>query len=183
MAFSDGEKLIIAMMADLHRHLGVEDSVELDFVQKAISYGDTWALKSKYPGIFSDTKERNPADVQFVHDALTMWSILERSYEELSDEDKEKVRNAPGSHGHAPRFEGFDGHSDLVSIARTMIEDLEYYEEFEGRALDAHMPINEVHERLVAAFKPLREQLHFGLLSADAIISVIDNRIHPENRA
>jgi uncharacterized protein YfbU (UPF0304 family) len=182
MPISDSEKLIISLLLDVHKHLGIKNSVDPEFVQDALLYGDMWALKQQYPGIFGSSPDRDPADVQFVHDALTMWRVLEESYANLSEEEKEKVQHAPGSHGHAPRFEGFDGHSDLVSIANTMINRLGYYDEFAGRPLDAHMPVNEVHERMLAGFMRIREKLHRGYLSADDIISVVNERIHPENR-
>ena len=182
MPVSDSEKLIIHLLLDVHRHLGIKDSVDPDFVGECVLYGDMWALKQRYSGIFASSEERDPKDVNFVHDALGMWRILEESYAHLDEADQERVRAAPGSHGHAPRFEGFDGHTDLVSIARTMIDKLDLYEEFKGRALDAHMPVNEVHERMVAAFKPLRVKLHHGYLVADDIIAVVNERIHPEHR-
>lgn len=182
MPTSDNEKLIIHLLLDVHRHLGIEGSVDPDFVGECVLYGDMWALKQQYPGIFSSSDERDPEDVSFVHDALGMWRILEESYAHLSEEDQASVRAAPGSHGHAPHFGGFDGHSDLVSIARTMIDKLDLYPEFKGRALDAHGPVNQVHERMVAAYKPLRVKLHHGYLGVDDIIAVVNETIHPENR-
>lgn len=181
MSLSDGEKLIVHLLLDVHRRLEL-NTVDHELIQNAVIYGDMWALKAKYPGIFGDSPERNPKDIQFVHDALSMWRIIEESYAHLSEDDQAKVRAAPGAHGDSPHFEGFDGHSDLVSIAHTMIEHLDYYEEFQGRALDAHMPINEVHERMVKAYLPLRERLHRGYFDADTLISIINERIHPENR-
>lgn len=182
MPASDNEKLIIHLLLDVHRHLGIKDSVDPEFVRECVQYGDMWALKQEYPGIFGASEDRDPDDVSFVHDALGMWRILEESYAELGEEDKAKVLAAPGSHGEAPHFGGFDGHTDLVSIARTMIDKLDLYPEFAGRALDAHGPVNQVHERMVEAYKPRRVKLHGGYLGVDDIIAVVNETIHPENR-
>lgn len=179
MPTSDSEKLIINLLLDIHEQLKIK-SVDTDFVRSSIQYGDMWALKNKYTGIFSDSDERDAGDVNFVHDALTMWRVLEEHYDNLSDADKEAVKASRGAFGSAPRFEGFDGHTDLVSIARIMIEKLDMYDEFAGRELDAHQRNRDVHERMVEAYRDLPDRL--GYLTADQIIAVLDARIHPENR-
>jgi uncharacterized protein YfbU (UPF0304 family) len=180
MTLSKGEKLIITMLADIHEHLNIEDSVDPAFIRKHVD-SDFWAIEREYPGIFGGG-ERDEADISFVQDALDMWRIVEDSYAQLPPEDQEKVRNAEGAHGRAPKFGGFDGHTEYPSIARTLVEDLDSWTEFQGREFDSHTPDTEMHERMIDAYKSVRGKGFGGYLSVDDLITVVDARIHPEYR-
>ena len=75
MQLSDGEKLILFMLSEIHAHLKIKNGVDADFVQAAISHGNLWALKERYTGIF-DVPEVPDDVVKEVEDILWMWSML-----------------------------------------------------------------------------------------------------------
>jgi len=183
MALSDGEKIIIAMLADQAKAQSAKGELDTEFIANN-AHSKMWAVKAMYPGIFGEGDDENPDQVRWTHDALSMWLRIESGYQALSPEDKDRVKAARGSHGQEPRFRGFDGHSDHASIAGTMIRDLGYYEEFADRSLDSHMPDIEVHDRLLRKFKELQQRAGglWNELTADELIEILDESIHPENR-
>ena len=180
MAITDGEKLIITMLADLHESLKVNGSVDAAFVRQHID-SDFWAIKREYSGIFGDG-EREEADIAFVQNALDMWRIIEASYENLTEDEQVLVRAAKGSFGTAPRFGGFDGHTEYPTIARTLIVSLRGWDEFKDRPMDSHSPDTAVHARMVEAYKGLRAKNQGRLFPVDDVIAVIDAQIHPTRR-
>jgi hypothetical protein len=52
MKFSDGEKLIIVMLAEIYKAMGIKGNIDPDLVQSAISAGNLWGLRMQYPGLF-----------------------------------------------------------------------------------------------------------------------------------
>jgi len=48
MKLSDSEKLILVMLAEIHKHLGIEGGIDPDFVQEAIHSGNVWGLQWQY---------------------------------------------------------------------------------------------------------------------------------------
>ena len=56
MNLSDGEKLILAMLSEIHEALEIKNGVDPKFVQSAIYSGNFWGLKWQYSGIF-DSEE------------------------------------------------------------------------------------------------------------------------------
>lgn len=180
MSVSDGEKLIVTMLCDIYKRLEIDGAVNPDFVSKHVN-GDFWAIKREYSGIFG-SEEREPEDIKFVEDVLNMWRVLESGYDRLTPDDQERVKAARGAFGDAPRFEGFDGHTPYPFIATTLVKDLDLWDEFAERPMDSHTPDTEVHARMLEASRAVRERLNYGPLDADAIIEIVDSRVHPENR-
>ena len=180
---TDGEKLILFMLSDLSKHQKVKGGIDPEFVEDVIGGGHYWGLGWKYTGVFHDHVDRK-ADVSEVVNVLEMWSFLERSHAGLSAENKSKVEAAVHPFGKSVRFPGFDGNNetDLIGIARFLIEKLERFADFEDRDLNSHMPVIESYRRMLAIFEPLRVKLTGRNLNADEIISVLSERVHPERR-
>jgi uncharacterized protein YfbU (UPF0304 family) len=183
MKLSDGEKLILIMLSEIHEKLKIENGVDTKLVKEAIYSGNLWGLKSGLGGILNDYEATEEVRREAV-DILDMWSFIERDYEQLSPADKERVEKEVGPLGKHVRFSGFDGNgeSQYIGIARFLIEHLDSFQIFKDRDLNAHMPTIEAHRRMLKVFEPLRRSLADARLSADNMVEILTARIHPENR-
>ncbi len=178
---SDGEKLILMMLCDLYKHQEVDSDIDPEFVSKTIDGGHYWALEWKYSGLFHGHVDRLRV-VYEVCDVLDMWSFIERSYAELSTQDKERVASEAEPFGKDVTFRGFDGNNEAghIHVAHFLINDMGRFNRFKGRDLNSHVPSIDSHRRMLAVFKPMQETLVGGELSASQIIDMLRARKHPE---
>src|SRR5438034_893848 len=103
MKLSDGEKLILMVLADMYKHLEIKGEFDPDFISTTISGGHLWGLRWKYTHIPFE-KSENPPEVSETVDILDMWSSLEESYGKLSPADNQKVeKEAEPPRAAAPR--------------------------------------------------------------------------------
>jgi len=175
MNLTDGEKLILTLLCDIHSHLKIENGVDSKLIQEALSGGHLQALKDEYSGIF-DVSEKPKEVVKEVEDILFMWLMLERGYASLSPGDKERVRNAANVSDASVRFHGFDGNNEgeYFSTARFVVRQLGKFQEFKGRDLNSHMPSIEMYRRMLAAFHT--SKFREGEMVIDQIIDVLKAR-------
>ena len=151
--------------------------MDFDFIRNAVIDDDIWAVAWRYSGL--QLKVPAPPKVDTVREILDMWDRLEESFDALSATDKARVEAEAYLHG-PPRFLGFDGNNetDLLHIARLLVNHLDYRARFKGRDLNSHAPIKDVYGRLLAVWRPMRDRS----LTADEMISVHREEIHPEHR-
>lgn len=184
MDLSNGEKLIIMMLADLGKALKVAGEIDVDFVSDAITSGNTWALENRYTGIFHG-EDASDSTVRKVHDVLSTWTTIERAVADLSEEDRARLEAEAQPFGKNPRFPGFDGNneSEYMSVASFMIEKMGFYPELAGRGhLNSHMPTLQSFERMKRAFDEAWTASHFGELTVDQLIKILNEKRHPDNR-
>jgi uncharacterized protein YfbU (UPF0304 family) len=179
MKLSDGEKLILMMLADMYKHMNIENP-EFDpaFITNTIVNDHLWGFNWMFSGI-PFAREELPPHVKETADILDMWMFLERSYEELSEADKARVNAA--TERTEVKFSGFDGNNeDHFGIARYFVEDLKRWEHFKGRDLNSHMPSVDGYRRMFEIFEPLRATvLGHRSLNADEIIEIMNARRRP----
>ena len=183
MKISDGEKLILLMLSELYEKLEVDGEIDPEFIKSAIFHDKSWSIPWKYVGIpFED--QDTPPIVSEVLDMLDMWSFIERSYSELTNEEKAFVTENAAPFGDNPTFQGFDGNneSDHMGTARFLVNDLDRFEEFKGRDFNSHAPSIDSYNRMLSVYKPIFQELNFRPLSAQNIVDVLMERVHPENR-
>lgn len=171
---SAGDKLNFMLLRDIAKHLKAPTETDVDLIAEVIYGGHYWAPAWEMQGLFHNHADR-PADVSFVVDVLDMWNFIEERIEKLEPSDLEKVKAA--NYGHTPKFAGFDGNneSELISIARFLVEKMNRFTRFKGRDLNSHSPSVARHRRMVAAFGPMRATLDFGRqLSANQIIEILE---------
>lgn len=176
MKLSDGEKLILMMLADMYKHMGIKNGeFDPDFITNTIVSDHLWGFNWRFTGIPFE-REETPRDVKETADYLDMWMFLERSYEDLSAADKTKVNAA--TERQDLKFPGFDGnHEDHFGIARYFVDDLQRWEHFKGRDLNSHMQSVDGYRLMFRVFEPLRSSvLGSRLLNVDEIISVMTAR-------
>lgn len=159
--FSDGEKMLMLMMRDIYKHLKLKDGEsDPDFLAKVIYGGHYWAPKWNMQGVFHDHVD-DPAEVSYVVDVLDMWSFIEEAFASFSAADKKKLVAEVGPRADRVAFPGFDGNneSSQIGIARFLIEDMNRFEKFKERDLDAHHPTEARYRQMVKLFAPMRATL------------------------
>lgn len=184
MSFTTSEKLQIAMLCDLAKPEGQRE-LDFEFINRVVSGDDIWALSQKYPGL--QLKVETPSDVRLVADILEMWDNIESSFAVLNEADKKRVK-ADSYRDHEPKFLGFDGNNEtnLMAIAIIFTRDLGRWERFSERDLNSHSPSIDVCYRLLSVWRPILDAKLKTLgpfeLTADELIAILRERIHPENR-
>lgn len=183
MKLSDGEKLILWMLADISDAIGVKNGVRTSLVREAVGGGHAWALDWAMPGIFGAT-ETDERVVSEVVNYMDMWSAIESSYADLSTEGKAELEGKAGVFGKDPKFRGFDGNNetDHWSAARMLIDHLDRFTSFAGRDLNSHMPSLDSYERMYRVYEPMRSTLGERLFNAEELAAILFERTHPENR-
>jgi uncharacterized protein len=178
MKLSDGEKLIIVMMCDIHKTLNLKGSVDPDFVRSSIEAGNFTELRSEVQGAFN-----NPTNAPAIEvgEILTMWSAIERGYKRLTTDEKDLVEAEAGPLGRGVRFSGFDGdvESEHHDIAHFLIEEVGRFERFQGRTLNSHMPALDGYRRMLRVFAPMQPEAGDGRLSARQIITLANAEKYP----
>lgn len=173
--FSDGEKMLILMMADLYKQLKLKDAeVNPAFLSQVIYGGHYWAPKWDMQGVFHDHID-DPKDVSHVVDVLDMWSFIEEAYEKLSAKQKAQIAEEVGPLGTHVAFHGFDGNneSSQLSIARFLIDDMGRFARFKDRDLNSHHPTYARYRRMVELFEPMRATLIGHGLSVQQVITLL----------
>ena len=184
MKFTDGEKLIALMLCEVLKELRSDDIVDPDFIEDAILKDYTWSISFRYNGIPFENDEL-PDIVKEVMDILDMWSLIERSYERLDDEDKSILLEEVGLSETQLSFKGFDGNNEpQFGIANFLIHKLSLFSDFSNRDINAHLPTIDMHRRMLVVFNRIKPEngLIDDHLSMEQMSEIISEIIHPENR-
>lgn len=175
VGITEGERLIVSMLCDIHRHLGIKGEVDAGFVQSVLASGHDWALRLAYPALLAKFGDADEA-VGEVQRILTMWSCIEEGYERLSDAGRSGVARAAGLPDGPLYFPGFspDGEGGLAGIATVMVDQLGLFDRFRGRYLNSQHGMAEPDRRgMLSLFKTLHRHDVHGPLDADQIISLL----------
>jgi uncharacterized protein YfbU (UPF0304 family) len=123
------------MLADIHKHLGVDGEIDADFILDAI-HGDSWGLKWRYDSLLSS---EDPSDdvVRETADILSMWRVIDSGVAALSPADRKVVEDTAGA--YAMTFEGFDGNADPhMGVMRFLVEKLGRFDERAKGPFNSH---------------------------------------------
>lgn len=133
MRLSDGERLIVVMLAEVMEALGATKELDPSLIKRLAWQKDDWAIETAYPNLFS-SHEVSDAVVQETVDILMMWSFIEHSISELEGKEAEEA-----AHFKRTKFTGFDGNNDAhYGVAHTLINDLDRFTEFKKHPLNSH---------------------------------------------
>lgn len=178
MTLSDGEKLILLMLCDLHKGLKIKNAeMEPDFVQETILNDHLWGFRWKYHGV-PLSRQPDPPVVKEVADVLDMWWLLEVGYKRLKPVERAGVDKAVGG---KVKFPGFDGNNETehLSVARYFVDQLGRWEHFKNRDLNSHAPLLQSYKRMLQEWAPVRAALGNGNADAQTIIRVMNARRAP----
>jgi len=182
VSLSDGEKLLLIMLADVYKHLKIKErEIDPEFISQVIWGGHYWAPKWEMQGLFHDHKD-DPQDVSLVVDVLDMWDFIEGAYEKLSKNEKDQLEKEAEPFGKNVKFIGFDGNNETshMSIARFLIEKMDRFSRFKGRELNSHMPSIGIYRRMLAVFEPIRSRLVGKELDVNQLIRILKAKLFPE---
>ncbi|WP_035654973.1 YfbU family protein [Bradyrhizobium sp. STM 3809] len=179
MDLSDGERLIILMLADVSKTLKLKGEMDPEFIANMIFNDTLWAIRWKYHGIPFSTDD-DPPEVSQTCDILDLWMFLEDGYKQLSKADKERIKSEAAPFGENVVFRGFDGNHEakMLSVARVLIDDLGRWPQFRGRELNAHARTVDRYLRMCRAFESIRPRLDMRSLNADEIITILRAQKH-----
>ena len=175
--------LTVQLLCELHSKLGInpdkEDALDAEFVGRMVREGHLWALNWRYHFPAPFQWQEAPPVVQEVCDILEMFDLMELGYEALPEDGRDELEGFQ-------RFEGFDGNneSEQRHIAGILVEDLERWQRFKGRAVrNTHFPVLGGYRRMLRAFDPMKTiaQRRPGCTAAE-ISALLQARIHPDNR-
>lgn len=175
MKFTNEQKLIAAMLAEIHQKLGISDGVRSSLVSKALWSGNEWAITWEHGYLLEQTE--NPPHVKHVVAVMEMWTLIEHAYAKLTTEERQRFSKEAYPYGE-PTFPGFDGNEEgeYLSAARFLIDELRRFSNFAGRGdLNSHHPTIDASERMLSAFSPIRKTLGIGQkrsLTVDDLIEV-----------
>lgn len=169
-------RLNLFMQCEIMKALNIRDEINPDFVQSAILGGHMWALDWEYSGLLGEEIDR--AIVDEVCNYLDMRAFLERGYENLSKQDKEKVAEQAHPFGADVRFSGFDGNNESrhLSVANFLIREMERFQHFASREMNSHMHTLSVYSRMYEAFEPMRPKLADRHLNVQEIITILNSQ-------
>jgi len=157
MNLSEGERLILAMLCDIHKALNLKGAIDPDILKPLILEAGGSGAARGVSGVSGNHRDRTAVATE-VSEILDMWSVVERGYKHLSVDEKRDVEAEAGPLGRGVRFSGFDTESeiDYRDIAHVLIEETGQFERFQGRNLDAHMPALAGYRRMLRLYRPMR---------------------------
>ncbi|MGF6710343.1 uncharacterized protein YfbU (UPF0304 family) [Luteibacter sp. W1I16] len=177
MELTDAEKLMLAMVAEMHQAAGIKNGINAKLIHDALWSGNEWAIRWDVQLPWSSDQE-NPPYVDHVVDVLDMWSFIEEGFAALPAADVQRVLDETES-TLAPTLPGFDGNNetDEYSAARFLIDTMGRFSRFAGRDLNSHHDTIARSNRRLAVFDPIRVSLgnrHPVRVTADEIIEVVN---------
>lgn len=177
MNITNGEKIILLMLSEIYDKLAIEGEIEPDFIRSAIFSDNTWSIPWKYTGIPFE-KNETPEIVTEVLNILDMWSMIERSYKNLSDDEKETINKNEELSENMFVFEGFDGNneSEYMGTASFLVNELNRFVEFKDRDFNSHYPTVESYKRMLGIFEPIFKSLNYRMLSKQQLIDIMHGR-------
>ncbi len=182
MELSDGEKLIILMLADMYRAQKIKGGFDPAFISSTIYNDQLWGFNWQYTGIPFGPYE-TPQVVKETSNVLDMWWLIEDGYKKLKPAEKKQLEKDADPFGKQVKFIGFDANNEPhYGIALYLIDDLKRFSHFKGRDLSAHMPSIDAYMRMYDVFEPMRAGLHSRSLNLAELTAILRARIHPEHR-
>lgn len=177
MKFTNAEKLIVTMLADLHEKLEI-DNVDTKLIKQAIYSNNTWALSWELPIMVGDSSEPTPPEVSLVVDILDMWTFIEEAYERFDEAEKSALEAKASLLGNQIEFVGFDGNneSQYMSIAKFLTKEMQRFTRFADRELNSHCQVIDGYRRMLREFLLIRPKLVDRSLSVEEMVDVLSAR-------
>lgn len=173
MEMTQSQKLITSLLIELHQHLKVDSEYDVTFIEKMISNDQLWAITIKYSSLVDENvMTTTPDDVEETFQILQMWRVLNASFKKLIKEEQTCVINALSTNA-LPEFEGFDGNNDKhYSNAKTIIHDLNRFDEFKNIDLNSHSSVSLPSYRRMKSIFDRAERDVKGDVSKEMLIEI-----------
>lgn len=172
MDLSNGERLILVMLAELYKANQVKGEIDPGFVLASIRNNQTWGLAWKYPGICRGEGEK-PAVVEETCSILDMYRRLSGSLKDLSEADRKRIEKDAYPFGDYLKYQGFDGNNDdHCGVVDHLVRQLGLYEEINAD-LNSHSSATiGQYRKMLQRIENIPPHPNFKL-TADQIIAVL----------
>lgn len=173
MKLSEGEKLILVMLAGLYKKLGIKDDIDPDLVLASVLDDKTWGLRWKYQWLGNG--EVNPPEVDETVRILNMYRAITSSLHHLSPQEQARVQAETDPFSGYLKFQGFDANNDdHYGVVHYLVHDLGRFSE-----LDDSYQINSHSSGTLLTYRRMLEVLEKHgherrtELTADELIEVV----------
>ena len=169
MQLSDGERLIVVMLAEVMEALKLNQELDPSLIKTLAYNHDDWAIEHTYHGLF-DSEGPPEEVVKETHDILWMWQVLEDSISNLKGAD---ATEAAGWHYN--QFSGFDGNHDRhFGVTHTLVKTLGLYSQFKDRGFNSHSQATlPRYRQILQKFDAAMEGNHGEPLSMDKLREIL----------
>lgn len=161
MKFTDEQRLIVIMLADIQKSMKVSGEFDPDFIKKVAIDGHEFAIPFEHSGAFPSPEHELPEEFSFVIDVLDMWSFIEDGLKSLDSAGRAELEAAAGKFALTAKFDGFDGNNEteLMAYTRLLVHDLNRFSDFKGRSFNSHSMRAERYAAMYSVFEPIRDLL------------------------
>lgn len=180
MGLSDGERLILHMLGDLFKHLGVTSDIDPDLLQAAIRGGHSWAIRRSYPVLF-EIEERFSEVSRETYEILSMWQLIKSSFTHLTENESARVCAQAQIDSADIKFLGFNKSDevDILSVAKFAVEKLKEFPELKDDQLNANRPTLEMHRRMLEVLRSTGAWIANRDLDSDELIKLLNTCKQP----
>ncbi|EPG2416317.1 YfbU family protein [Stenotrophomonas maltophilia] len=159
MKFTDEQRLIVIMLADIQKSMKLGGEFDPDFIKKVAIDGHEFAIPFEHSGAFSSSDHELPEEFRFVINVLDMWSFIEDGLKNLDSAGRAALEAAAGKFALTAKFDGFDGNgeTELMAYTRLLVDDLNRFSEFRGRNFNSHSMRAARYAAMHSVFEPIRD--------------------------
>ncbi len=159
MKFTDEQRLIVIMLADIQKSMKVHGEFDADFIKKVAIDKHEFAIPFEHSGAFSSSDNELPEGFKFVIDVLDMWSFIEDGLKNLDAAGRTSLEATAGKFALTAKFDGFDGNgeTELMAYTRLLVNDLNRFTEFKGRSFNSHSLREARYAAMHSLFEPIRD--------------------------
>ncbi|MEN9281083.1 MAG: hypothetical protein RL594_18 [Bacteroidota bacterium] len=184
MTLTNGERIILLMLADIQINKPSQYEIEPEFIKSAILDGQEWAIRWQYPAVPFSGPKNDPPELEEVLDILEMWDVIERTYEQNRNDRQASEGKGDSEQLNYNRFPGFDGNHETSywQIAHYLTNKLGRFTRFKGRYLGGAVHRLRGYQRMLEVYRKTRLSLTDGTLTDDqleAILSAMKEPVGP----
>ena len=104
---------------------------------------------------------------------MRMWTVIERTYDGLSEDDRKRVEIEAALCGYDVKFEGFSENEETTHLRAARELAYSEFREFNGRDLNSHFPDLDAYKRMLGRFDMIRRNNPSGDLSVADLIALL----------
>lgn len=167
---SDGERLLLQMLSEVHTALDAAGGAERERMLTALEGGHLWAI-ADHKALAAPS--RRLADVDEVRRTLTMFRAISNTLGGLSAAEAAALGEL--LHGPQTRFLGYgrDQEPDFVAIAQYIIHERQMFAEQAGVELGARTAMRGVYRPMLAAWDVIARDRAPGRLTLEQLADIL----------
>jgi uncharacterized protein len=173
LTLSDGEKLILAMLAGIYKKLEINDDIDPAIILSGVRSEAPWIIEREYGAIV--TSSSPPPEVTETYNILDMYRAIESSFQNLSDAEKEHVKKESDPFGEYVVFRGFDGNHDAqYGILHDLVNIIGTYSERKGGIFNSHSSTSlPKYRKMLGVFNAMSDLRPHIDLTGDRLIQIL----------